>query len=60
MSQSLKQLYQSSYLYGSNAPYIESYYEDWLDDKESVPEQWAKVFRDMHNGAGESIFYGAL
>ena len=55
MSQSLQQLYQSSHLYGSNAPYIEAYYEDWLDDSESVPEQWAKVFRDMHNGTGEPI-----
>ncbi|HKJ18074.1 MAG TPA: 2-oxoglutarate dehydrogenase E1 component [Xanthomonadales bacterium] len=54
LSQSLKQLYESSHLYGSNAPYIESYYETWLSDPEAVPQQWAKVFRDMHNGSGEA------
>jgi 2-oxoglutarate dehydrogenase E1 component len=54
VSQSLKQLYQSSHLYGSNAPYIEAFYESWLTDPESVPEQWAAVFHDMHNGAGQS------
>ncbi len=55
MSQSLQQLYSTSHLYGSNAPYIEGYYESWLADPESVPEQWARAFRDMHNGAGEAV-----
>ncbi|MDX1556592.1 MAG: 2-oxoglutarate dehydrogenase E1 component, partial [Xanthomonadales bacterium] len=55
MSQSLQQLYRTSHLYGSNAPYIEGYYESWLADPESVPEQWARAFREMHNGAGESV-----
>jgi len=53
VSQSLQKLYDSSFLYGSNAPYIEPYYEAWLADPESVPEQWASVFRDMQNGAGQ-------
>jgi 2-oxoglutarate dehydrogenase E1 component len=55
VSKSLQQLYQSSHLYGSNAPYIEAYYEGWLSDPDAVPEQWARAFRDMHNGSGDTI-----
>jgi 2-oxoglutarate dehydrogenase E1 component len=55
VSQSLQKLYESSFLYGSNAPYIEPFYESWLVDPESVPEQWAKAFRDMQNGAGQPV-----
>ncbi len=54
VSQSLQQRYQSSFLYGSNAPYLEAYYETWLEDPDAVPEQWARVFRDMQNGAGQT------
>ena len=57
MSSKLKDLYQSSHLYGSNAPFIEAYYEEWLEDKSSVPPHWAGIFANMLNGsmpAGES------
>ena len=50
MSKKLEDLYKSSHLYGSNAPYIETYYEDWLDDESSVPPHWAQVFSGMLNG----------
>lgn len=43
----LEQLYQSSHLYGGNAPYIEAWYESWLGDPDSVPEQWRKYFESM-------------
>ena len=52
MSNKLKETYQSSHLYGSNAPYIESFYEDWLEDKASVPQHWADAFSRMLNGGG--------
>ncbi len=51
MSNKLEDLYKSSHLFGSNAPYIESCYEDWLEDEGSVPPQWAEHFTRMRNGA---------
>jgi 2-oxoglutarate dehydrogenase E1 component len=57
LSTKLEDLYQSSHLYGSNAPFIEAYYEDWLEDKNSVPQHWAGIFSKMLNGSlpvGES------
>ena len=47
MGSSLEQLYLSSHLYGENAPYIEAYYEAWLDDPASVPDQWRTTFESM-------------
>jgi len=47
LSSSLDQLYQSSHLYGGNAPFVEGYYEAWLDDPASVPDQWRKLFDSM-------------
>ena len=35
---------------GSNAAYIEAWYEDWLHDADSVPPQWAEVFSNLSNG----------
>jgi len=52
MKRNLVDLYKSSHLSGSNAAYIEAYYEDWLDDESSVPPQWAEVFTDLSNGSG--------
>jgi 2-oxoglutarate dehydrogenase E1 component len=50
VSKQLQDLYQSSHLYGSNAPLIEAYYEDWLDNADSVPRHWADAFSHMLNG----------
>ena len=47
MSSTLKQLHQSSHLFGGNASYIEAWYETWLEDPESVPEQWRSYFESM-------------
>jgi len=46
----LETLKRSSYLYGSNAPYIEAYYEAWLKDPGSVPQQWAREFSMLNGG----------
>ncbi|HBE91922.1 MAG TPA: hypothetical protein DDW55_05105, partial [Gammaproteobacteria bacterium] len=40
-------MYQTSHLFGGNAPYIEAWYEAWLEDPDSVPEQWRKYFESM-------------
>ncbi len=47
MSSTLEQLYETSHLYGGNASYIESWYETWLKDPESVPEQWRQYFESL-------------
>ena len=47
MSSTLKQLYQTSHLFGGNAPYIEAWYEAWIDDPQSVPEQWRSYFDSL-------------
>ena len=50
MSSTLEQLYQSSHLYAGNAPYIEAWYESWLEDPCSVPEQWRQYFDSLRSG----------
>ena len=47
MSSTLKQLYQTSHLFGGNASYIEAWYEAWLDDPTEVPEQWRIYFESL-------------
>ena len=44
MGSTLDTLYQSSWLNGGNASFIEAWYESWLDDPASVPEQWRVLF----------------
>jgi len=48
----LQDLYNSSHFSGGNAAFIEAYYEDWLDDKTSVPGHWASLFASLQSGAG--------
>ena len=52
MKRNLEDLYKSSHLSSSNAAYIEEYYEDWLEDENSVPSQWAEVFSNLNDGGG--------
>ncbi len=47
MSESLEKKYQTSPLFGSNAPYVEEFYEDFLDDPQSVPDEWCEYFRSL-------------
>ncbi len=39
---------RSSWLFGSNAPYVESLYESWLKNPSSVDENWRRCFEQMH------------
>jgi len=40
----MKDFLSSSYLSGSNAPFVEELYEAWLADSQSVPQQWREYF----------------
>ena len=44
MSQSLKYRYAWSPLFGSNAPYVEELYEEYLTDSAAVAENWREFF----------------
>ena len=44
---SLQELQKSSHLSGANAAWIEEWYEDWLNDPDSVPAQWAEAFEKL-------------
>src|SRR2546426_5089361 len=40
----MKEFLSNSYLFGANAPFIEELYEAYLDNPQSVPEQWREYF----------------
>ncbi|TEA78472.1 2-oxoglutarate dehydrogenase E1 component [Allopusillimonas ginsengisoli] len=44
-----KELLSNSYLFGSNAPYVEELYESYLDNPGSVPEQWRGYFDQLQH-----------
>jgi len=44
MTDYLQEQYRGSHLSGGNAAYVEEFYEQWLDDADSVPEHWQAVF----------------
>ncbi len=50
MSEQLQQQYRTSFLSGGNAPYIESYYEQYLKDPDSVPPAWRAYFQQLNQG----------
>ncbi len=47
MSQTLRQIYASSPLFGGNAAYVEDLYESWLEDPASVPARWRQFFAEQ-------------
>ena len=50
----MKTFLDSSHLFGGNAPFIEELYESWLDNPQSVPEQWREHFERLQiHAAGE-------
>ena len=41
--------FESSQLFGSNAPFIEELYENYLDNPDSVSDEWRSYFDSMQN-----------
>jgi len=55
MSARMKEFEGTSYLYGSNAPFIEELYEMYLDNAESVPAEWRRYFDQMQQPGERDI-----
>ena len=53
MSDSLKEQYATSPLYGSNAPAVEAMYEQYIRNPDSVPEGWRRYFQTLDDGQAE-------
>ena len=47
MSSSLKDRYDSTPLFGGNAPFVEHYYEEFLRDPGRVSDEWQAYFRTL-------------
>ena len=53
MSASFKDRFESTPLFGGNAPFVETLYEQYLADATSVPQRWRDYFDSMSDGGGE-------
>ena len=60
MGSLLERFKKSSHLGGVNAAYVESLYESWLQDANSVSEYWQQAFGQIHNGADNEALHGAI
>ena len=60
MSKSLEERYQSSPLFGGNAPFVEHYYEQYLADPDSVEPELAAWFREFGGEPGAEIPRGPV
>ena len=59
MSKSLTELYASTPLFGTNASAVEHFYEQYLDNPESVPAAWRDYFGSLGD-AGTEIAHSAI
>jgi 2-oxoglutarate dehydrogenase E1 component len=48
----MKEFLDTSYLFGGNAPFIEELYESYLDNPQSIPEQWREFFDKLQVASG--------
>ncbi|MCY4330404.1 MAG: 2-oxoglutarate dehydrogenase E1 component [Endozoicomonadaceae bacterium] len=51
----MQQMWRSSCLAGENADYIETLYENYLNDPSSVPEQWCTYFEKLPTTNGSAL-----
>ncbi len=51
----MKQLRSNSMLFGSNAPFVEELYEEYLADPQSVPDEWRTYFDGLKVGAAAAV-----
>ena len=58
----MKQLEQTSHLFGSNAPFIEEQYENYLADPASVSAEWREYFDKLQSqaGAARDVAHGPI
>ncbi|MEO8445202.1 MAG: 2-oxoglutarate dehydrogenase E1 component [Gammaproteobacteria bacterium] len=54
MSQTLRQIYASSPLFGGNAEYVEELYASWVRDPASVPAPWRQFFAEQAPPDGQA------
>ena len=50
----MKAFFDSSYLFGGNAPFIEDLYEKYLANPQSIDEQWREYFDKMQTLPGSA------
>ena len=58
----MRQFQLNSYLFGSNAPFIEELYETYLENPSNVPDQWRDYFDSLQNlpGAGRDVAHAPV
>ncbi|MFT3736908.1 MAG: 2-oxoglutarate dehydrogenase E1 component [Rhodocyclaceae bacterium] len=58
----MKPFLTNSYLFGSNAPFIEELYETYLENPAGVPDQWRDYFDQLQNmpGAGRDVAHAPV
>src|SRR5882762_11046498 len=55
MSSVMRQFLDNSYLYGTNAPFIEELYEKYLANPQSVTEEWRDYFDRLQVLPGSTV-----
>jgi 2-oxoglutarate dehydrogenase E1 component len=55
MSQMMKQKFETTPIFGGNAPFVEELYERYLDDPAQVPEAWRAYFDRLAQEAGSAV-----
>ena len=53
----MKAWLESSHLSGANAAYIEELYESYLDNSQSVSDEWREVFDTLPKVEGSNVEY---
>ncbi|MEC5397104.1 2-oxoglutarate dehydrogenase E1 component [Uliginosibacterium sp. H1] len=58
----MNQYLGNSYLFGSNAPFVEELYEAYLENPAAVPDQWRDYFDSLQNlpGAGRDVAHAPV
>ncbi len=54
----MKQMLSSSYLFGSNAPYVEELYEAYLSNPSAIDPTWRDYFDKLANLPGAGMYNG--
>ncbi len=55
MAAQMKEFLGTSYLFGSNAPFIEELYEAWLEEPDSVAPEWRRWFDQIQQPGARDV-----